>query len=717
MALNRGDTSTNKSPYSFHGGPYIGIVKKNADPTRMGRVEVQIPYFEQRGDVTAGQLFVCDYMTPFYGAKTEEATKNTNRPYGFFESQHSYGMWMTPPDIDTRVLVMFAEGDQKKAFWIGCIMEPYINQMVPGIGASEQTVYDSGGIDDFSDKRQVYGDSQLPAGELNKYAWKDTQVPFEQAKRPVHTPMAETLRKQGLSADRTRGTTTSSARRESPSRVFGISTPGRTKANSRTFPLGPIDEKTQTAVDRLSGHTFVMDDGDVSGDNQLVRLRSSSGHQVLLHDAPRGDKTKSLVYIAHGSGDVWLELSNGGNVDLYAKGSVNIRSSGDMNFHSDNNINMYAGGSIKARAKSGILSMDAQQILSMAEFDNRIQSNGGSVTMRSNKANITSYAAGSQLHMAKGLHNITGTEVHFNSISTSPGLVPPFERTDVLSLNGTGTKTVKYPDVIPSKKENGIFLKVEENKLVGMSGMRVPTHEPYKYHASNITTAAVGTLPSDSKTVGTVGYLADRNRNSKNAIIRYAQFQADLEKYLSTKASEHGDDPIKIKKLAKDFADTYNKDYNILSEGPFSISADAEGVNTLINQTVDSVKGSAVNLLKDQVFLDTGNIVFQEGDLNKRITGIVTGEITNLSVGSLTSTSVGNVLGDVNIPSALKSATNIGNAANQLKNISLNTVTDTVKTTIGGEVTSVFESKSLEGFSFKDTIGKIGRNIGKIFGF
>jgi hypothetical protein len=200
MALNRGDTSTNKSPYSFHGGPYIGIVKKNADPTRMGRVEVQIPYFEQRGDVTAGQLFVCDYMTPFYGAKTEEATKNTNRPYGFFESQHSYGMWMTPPDIDTRVLVMFAEGDQKKAFWIGCIMEPYINQMVPGIGASEQTVYDSGGIDDFSDKRQVYGDSQLPAGELNKYAWKDTQVPFEQAKRPVHTPMAETLRKQGLRA-------------------------------------------------------------------------------------------------------------------------------------------------------------------------------------------------------------------------------------------------------------------------------------------------------------------------------------------------------------------------------------------------------------------------------------------------------------------------------------------------------------------------------------
>lgn len=717
MVLNKGDASTSKYPLQFHGGPYIGIVKKNADPTRMGRLEVQIPYFEQRGDATAGQLFTCDYMTPFYGAKTEEATKNTNRPYGYFESQHSYGMWMTPPDIDTRVLVMFAEGDTKKAFWIGCIMEPYINQMVPGIGASEQTVYDSGGIDDFSDKRQIYGDSQLPSGELNKYAWKDTNVGFQQAKRPVHTPMAETLRKQGLSADRVRGTTTSSARRESPSRVFGISTPGRTKANSRTLPLGPIDEKTQTPVDRLSGHTFVMDDGDAAGDNQLVRLRSSSGHQVLLHDAPRGDKTKSLVYIAHGSGDVWLELSNGGNVDLYAKGSVNIRSSGDMNFHSDNNINMYARGSIKARAKDGVLSMDAQQILSMAEFDNRIQSNGGSVTMRSNKANITSYAAGSQLHMATGLHNITGSQVHFNSIGTSPGLVPPFERTDVLSLNGTGTKTVKYPDVIPTEKENGVFLKVKENQLVGMSGMRVPTHEPYKFHASNITTAAVGTLPSDSKAVGTVGYLADRNRNSKNAIIRYAQFQADLEKYLSTKTSEHGEDPIKIKKLAKDFADNYNKSFNVLSEGPFTISADAEGVNTLINQTVDSVKGNAVNLLKDQVFLDTGNIVLQEGDLEKRITGIVTGEVNNLSIGSLTSTTVGNVLGDVNIPSALRSATDIGNKASQLKNITLNTVTDTVKTTIGGEVTSIFENKSLKDFSFKNTIANVGRSIGKIFGF
>ena len=43
--------------------------------------------------------------------------------------------------------------------------------MVPGIGASEQTVYDSGGIDDFSDKRQIYGDSQY-AGNLVFGNWK-----------------------------------------------------------------------------------------------------------------------------------------------------------------------------------------------------------------------------------------------------------------------------------------------------------------------------------------------------------------------------------------------------------------------------------------------------------------------------------------------------------------------------------------------------------------
>ena len=58
---------------------------------------------------------------------------------------------------------------------------------------------------------------------------------------------------QGLTADETRGLTTSSARREVPSSVFGISTPG---------PLDKGAVSGEFATSRLGGTSIVMDDGD-----------------------------------------------------------------------------------------------------------------------------------------------------------------------------------------------------------------------------------------------------------------------------------------------------------------------------------------------------------------------------------------------------------------------------------------------------------------------
>jgi len=33
-----------------------------------------------------------------------------------------------------------------------------------------------------------------------------------------------------------------------------------------------------------AGHTFVMDDGTLYGKDQLIRLRTSLGHQILMSD-------------------------------------------------------------------------------------------------------------------------------------------------------------------------------------------------------------------------------------------------------------------------------------------------------------------------------------------------------------------------------------------------------------------------------------------------
>ena len=308
----KGDASNAKAPGKDQSwsrespGPYIGIVKGNVDPTRMGRLRVLIPALAQTGNGTEQQLITCDYLSPFYGAKGTRHSIPGSTEYE--HSQHSYGFWAVPPDLETSVLVIFAEGKMNQAFWIGCVQDPYTNHMTPGIASSTNT-YDSldgtfeGADAGFqADKKSTYGSTNVPSGELNRTS--PNALPnnnYDATPKPIH-PFAETLLKQGLSADDVRGNTSSSARRESPSQVFGISTPGRKDIGTTKQPVGAKDSGATDHVVRKTGHTFVMDDGAEDGTNQLTRLRTASGHQLLMHD------TDGVVYIANGSGNAYIEM-------------------------------------------------------------------------------------------------------------------------------------------------------------------------------------------------------------------------------------------------------------------------------------------------------------------------------------------------------------------------------------------------------------------------
>jgi hypothetical protein len=83
-----------------------------------------------------------------------------------------------------------------------------------------------------------------------------------------------------------------------------------------------------------------MDDGSVVGTDQLVRLRTAGGHQILMHD------TEETIYISHAKGNSWVELTKDGSINIYSKTGFNLRSEGDVNIHSDKNINLNAGGNV-----------------------------------------------------------------------------------------------------------------------------------------------------------------------------------------------------------------------------------------------------------------------------------------------------------------------------------------------------------------------------------
>jgi len=694
-------------------GPYIGTVTNNRDPLKMGRLSVQIA--SKTGTDRGFQSLdvVCRYMSPFWGTKTP-AYMSKDNANSYEGSQHSYGMWMVPPDIGARVMVIFVEGDANQAFWMGCIPEPLLNHMTPGIGASTNTGVASAGGDFDQNKQQLYGTDQLPAGEVNKRILAESSGSIKQ---PIH-PQAELLRQEGLIQDTVRGTTTSSARRETPSQVYGISTPGRKDPRGKQRKIGGIDSVTTDIVDRLTGHTFVMDDGDVDGDNQLVRLRSASGHQILLNDSA------GVVYIANGSGNAWMEFAANGSIDIYSSGSVSMRSAGDMNFHSDANINMFARNQIKMSAVSKLV-LDGANIQQHADFDIQLQATGGSITNKAPAGSVISYAGQQQIHMASGQHHLTGSQVHFNSISTNPNIVSTYERTSVLDAKGTGTKRELIPDVNITEKYKSGPLTVTQNGNVTMSGMRVPTHEPFPYHFDKIVNFVGGQPGLNDKIPGTPEFIAARNRASSNDTIRFGQFQADLQYQLEKQglgqvqtAANKVTSAVKstvgsisaIQKAADEFTKNYSLIYGLPQNTLSSITPLTTGVNEIVNQTIKSVTGDAVNLLKDQVFVNQSGILYTAGNIGQAVSG----NITNV-LGDLTSTTgvfntAGNIINNaINIPG-------LGGTVNTLNNLS--TVTDSYKNIVGGNITAVTSITSLVsniGSSISSTIASVGRAIGNIF--
>ena len=577
------DTHDNQKNYrnTSDPGPYIAVVKDTEDPLRMGRLGVIIPALSYDGaeDVKQNQIWWCQYLSPFYGAKPFKSIHKTD-PYSHTQGQSAYGMWAVPPDIDTNVLVIFAKGqkNESNAFWIGCIQEPLTNQMVPGLGATEKSrlgIETVGPVDyktsSDANKKNNYGTTLLPVDEKNKQFHEGGESIESLAlwHYPVNLDLAEQLKSQGLITDNVRGTTTSSARRETPSRVFGISTPGRFKSNTRRPNIGV--EGAPVEVDRGIGHSFVMDDGDVNGLNHLTRLRTASGHQLLMHD------TDGVVYIANGSGKSWLEMSPDGKVMIYAQDGFNFRSDGNFDLHSGGDINFHAKNSIKFTAEVDMVN-NAGYIMNIGEQGIANSSQEGAISTYG-KSGISSYTGGSQMHGSGGAIHLAGSQVHFNSVGASPSWGPTW-------------LTPEAAGIVIDDSQNDVNITVGSNSVLEANTKKTKTtvsnlvtHEPFTRAPSAILeNVSQWENPEEweklSKTPGTLEYMAQKNRESDIEVIQQLQFLTDSKKYLAdigaggpppghpeyiAKSTLTNINLTKAKELSDIFTKKYNEVYKVKS--------------------------------------------------------------------------------------------------------------------------------------------------------
>lgn len=464
--------------------PYIGIVKNNLDPTRGGRVSVWIPDLggveeDEQNWRTVG------YASPYMGYTTNPDLADKNES---FESvSNTYGMWMVPPDIGVHVIVIFIAGDPTRGYWTSCVNPNLSHNMLPALGGSTNVLLGT---------NQKTSDVNIPVAEFNENVTENvTNSSFYNISKPIHTPQYDILKTQGLDLDSLRGSISSSSQRETPSAVFGISTPGRpindpaedpnynVKLNNNT--LSSEYHKVKT---RKGGHTFVMDDGTVQGADQLLRLRTAQGHQLMFHD------TNEMIYLSHANGDTWIEMDKNGTISMYAKGGYNVNSEQDINFHSDKDINLDAGGGIRLRA------------------DKKIQIESQDTSLLQTKLDVTT--TGSIGFKVGGQFKVQSE----SKVSVQAGGVIALQGSQILQNSG-GTETV---DAVKVMKENQLSMTSLQNGLWRASTDKLntictsaPTHEPYErgnqaefYNPDNSSSQLVGRVsygPGFDATKATVG--------------------------------------------------------------------------------------------------------------------------------------------------------------------------------------------------------------------
>lgn len=474
-------------------GPFLAEVTNHLDPMYMGRLEIALIKTIPSNVEFQSETYIANYCSPFMGFTSERF--EGNNPVDFNDVQKSYGFWMIPPDIGTTVMVIFIGGDPNQCYWFGCIQAPFQNHMVPGIAATDEVLM-------TPEQARKYQVSILPTAERHKSSLKEGVTPDGKPK-PVH-PFADRLKDQGLLADKIRGITSSGARREVPSSVFGISTPGPidTSPGAKKGKIGYKSKQRdgkEAFISRLGGTTFVMDDGDPDGLNELVRIRTRTGHQLLLHNS------SDLIYIGNSKGTSWIEMTSNGKIDIYCKDSISIHTENDFNFRADRDINLEAGRNINIRSSGNMetnitgylyLSVDdhskifVRKDLDISGGDGLKLSVENNIEVLTNKSFIAS--ANDGIDIAGESHISIGSGADLN-LGANNNILLSGSRIDLNGPSAAAPSIASKADVPPDLP---LFTLPNRKKEIGWEGMkfykdpnpiisimqRVPTHEPWDQH-------------------------------------------------------------------------------------------------------------------------------------------------------------------------------------------------------------------------------------------
>ena len=477
---------SNYKPGELPGGPYLAVVKAIGDPSRNNRVSVALAK-DGKEQNNPEQWIDVTIALPSYGL-TPFRSGTSSRSKDPHDGGTSYGIHVPEPDVGTYCLVSFADGRRDRGYITAFVPAPYNNATVTGRGVSqpkEKIAFNE------EDKQDWYNSAnEFPVIEKNlKQTESSNPQDINIIKYGFDRLMTGILFAQGLLLDKVRGITSTSPHRESPNKTISLQTPGRALPDPQDNPelldkfLNnnlALEESEIDVLTRKPGHVLAMDDGEADGKNNLVRLRSGAGHQILLNDS------EGLIYIINAQGTAWVELTKSGKIDIYAGDSVSVHSGGDFNLTADRDFNISAGGDMNV-AIGGDIKQTSGRDYSITSAKTYRTNIGESITNRAGTFNAN-YAGTNQTMVAQGTTNILSKgimSIHGTAdigIEADGGNI--LTKATEIHLNSPSNEPAVHSADIPLTAEDAI------------TTARVPQHEPWDQHENldplSFTTLSTG---------------------------------------------------------------------------------------------------------------------------------------------------------------------------------------------------------------------------------
>lgn len=440
-----------------------GIVVDTNDPQGRGRIRV---YSNSLGDIVntpIEDIPWCCQVTPFGGIVSSDTTmsrgsgdKNTTK------GPVAYGMWGVPK-VGAIAVVTCLDGDAANRIWLGCMHVMSTEHTMPhGRFIGEKGV--DGPVSSTEEPIQPLYKNLRTAfgGKTDSFEWNsratDTSV------TGLSQEIVDTNQMVSKKPDIKHGYKESRVNPE-------YKVPNAPKKN--------FDPQVYSWVSP-GFHAISMDD---SIDNCRLKIRTTSGHQIIMDD------TNERIYISTAEGSNWIEFDQDGTIDMFAEQNISIRSARNINLTADRSIRLTAGTAIHAVAGNDVRITSGTELHILSGTNLRMQSIIGIFG-----------EAGSTINLLSG----TDTSITANNILNILSTAATKISAEGLNLNGggaikqtAGRIDLNGPGAAPAD------LALHANAAPALLSNRVPSHEPWARVGTEHGYTHNPKYPYDSSKIGT----------------------------------------------------------------------------------------------------------------------------------------------------------------------------------------------------------------------